>query len=141
MKEALSESTDDKNAEIVRKLIEHENVLQNYRFTWLTTVQGLLFASLGFVWEKGTLPLICVLAGLGIVISLSALSALRLSDLAYGHLHQWWAENLPNYMGPPKHGFEVSSAGRLTQAFLPSRIVPRAFLVAWLAVLVLRLLK
>ena len=43
----MSEAEQEKYAEIVRKLIEHENTLQNYRFTWFSASQALLLAALG----------------------------------------------------------------------------------------------
>lgn len=97
------------NAEIIRKLIEHENNLQNYRLTWLMTIQGLLLAALGFAWDKkdarGLVVLFCIL---GILVSLSTFSALKLSGMAFQDLHNWWDNNKPeNYVGPPVVGHKA----------------------------------
>ncbi len=42
----------ERRAEVVRAMIDAENRLVNDRMAWLTTLQGLLFAALGFVWEE-----------------------------------------------------------------------------------------
>lgn len=43
----------EKWAETIRTVIMHESEVINQRITWLMTTQGLLFASLGFAWDKG----------------------------------------------------------------------------------------
>jgi hypothetical protein len=37
--------------ETVRQMIYHEGELINHRIGWLVTLQGLLFAALGFAWN------------------------------------------------------------------------------------------
>jgi hypothetical protein len=66
------------DGDVVRDLIKHENELMNHRLTWFITLQGLLFAALGFAWEKTDAKgLIFVFCGLGIFSSASAATALH----------------------------------------------------------------
>src|SRR6266542_3192439 len=96
-------------------------LLQNYRFTWFSTAQALLFAALGFAWDKGVtlVYLICVV---GVAVAVSAMAALRLSDRAYSALGTWWKENLGDYEGPPRHGFEAGNYRFLS--LMPSKVLP-----------------
>ena len=53
--------------------VMHENDLMNHRITWFITLQGLLFAALGFSWGKtGAKNLIIILGFLGILTSASS---------------------------------------------------------------------
>lgn len=55
-----------------RDLIKHENDLMNHRLTWFITIQGLLFAALGFAWGKpDARGLIFVFCGLGLLTAIS----------------------------------------------------------------------
>ena len=74
-------TTPDKNlnstdsAKIIRSMLQHEDRLVNDRINWLTTVQGLLFASLGFAWDKkDTKVLIAVFSFIGVMVAISAWS-------------------------------------------------------------------
>jgi hypothetical protein len=65
------------NEGIVRDLIKHENDLLNHRLTWFITIQGLLFAALGFAWSKSDAKeLVFVFCGLGILTAVSSAFAL-----------------------------------------------------------------
>ena len=56
----------------LRRLM-HENDLMNHRITWFITLQGLLFAALGFSWGKTDAKnLIIILGLLGILTSASS---------------------------------------------------------------------
>ncbi len=51
----------------------HETELMNHRITWFITLQGLLFAALGFSWDKTDAKnLIFILSFLGILTSASS---------------------------------------------------------------------
>jgi hypothetical protein len=59
--------------EFYLRRIMHENDLMNHRITWFITLQGLLFAALGFSWGKAdTKTLIIILGLLGILTSASS---------------------------------------------------------------------
>lgn len=65
------------NQSITRDLVKHENDLINHRLTWFITIQGLLFAALGFAWGKeDARQLIFVLCPLGMLTSVSTAFAL-----------------------------------------------------------------
>jgi hypothetical protein len=55
-----------------RDLIKHENDLINHRLTWFITIQGLLYASLGFAWGKqDARELVFTFCGLGMLTAIS----------------------------------------------------------------------
>ena len=55
-------------------------------------------------------------------------------DLAYGSLKNWWEEeNLKSYAGPPRVGFDADKY--FWRVALPSRLLPRIFMVAWVAII------
>lgn len=57
---------------VARDLIKHENDLINHRLSWFITIQGLLFAALGFAWGKTeTRELVFVFCGLGMLTAVS----------------------------------------------------------------------
>ncbi len=131
----MNDADAEKHAEIVRKLIEHENALQNFRFTWFSTSQAFLLTALGFAWEKATTFVVCVICVVGIMTTFAAFVALRLSDLAYVQLGQWWEKNLATYQGPPRQGYEGQYS--LMRA-MPSRLLPWVFMIAWIILVIYR---
>jgi hypothetical protein len=128
------------NAQIIRSMIEHENSLQNYRLTWLMTTQGLLFAALGFAWDKtGAVALVIIVSVLGIFISASMWLVLRLSELAFQGLIEWWEKHQPNdYNGAPVLGLRTQARG-FRWYMLPWKTLPWVFALAWLWIFVLNL--
>lgn len=125
--------------EIVRSMIEKENEFINHRITWLMTVQGLLFASLGFAWDKanvqGFMELLCVL---GIAVSIIALCSLTWALIAIARLCDWWEANKPSdYRGPNVIGMSPPK-NRVFRALGPPSYFPILFIIAWLAVLWMR---
>jgi hypothetical protein len=110
----------EKYPEIIRKLIEHENTLQNYRFTWFFASQALLFTALGVAFDKSAF-VVCVICAIGGLTALTAFFALRLCDLAFKALGQWWEKNLDTYKGPPRQG---CIAYPKWMALMPSRALP-----------------
>lgn len=124
----------EKYAETVRKLIETENAVQNYRMTWLTGTQALLFTALFFSWEKATVFIFILICTMGILVGCSSWAALHLSDYAFGNLSLWTDSNLKNYNGPPIGGFRASKYKWLWA--MPSRVLPITFVVTWLTLFV-----
>lgn len=135
-----SNETKEKHADTIRKMNEHENELLNMRFSWFTTLQGLLFASLGFVWKDNLLFVMIIISIMGIVVSLSFLSAIRLTRAAYANLCQWWDEHLPDYDGPPLKAMQLNNKMTFIRFFRPWRIMPWVFIAAWTILLVYRIL-
>ena len=135
MSDAIKEQK-EKYAEIVRKLVEHENTLQNFRFTWFSTSQALLFAALGFAWEKATTFVVCVICTVGVATAFTAFVALRLNDKAYIYLGQWWNQNLAGYKGPPRQGYETRYFWMFA---MPSKLLPWVFMLSWVVLFVYRI--
>jgi hypothetical protein len=85
-----------------RQMIRHENEVINFRMGWMTTLNGLLFTALGFLWDKpnskGMITTICVV---GFLVCL--LSALMLygATCAMRRIRRWWQRYAPkDYDGP-----------------------------------------
>ncbi len=78
---------DVRDDSVVRELIKHENELVNHRLTWFITLQGLLFAALGFAWDKAdSKGLIFVFCGLGVLSAASTATVLHGGAMAVGRL-------------------------------------------------------
>jgi hypothetical protein len=120
--------------ETVRLMIHRENEVIHHRVTWLTTIQGLLFAGLGLAWGKQeSRPLVAIFCGMGVLISVVSLAALSGASLATVRLIRWWENNKPpHYSGPDVIGI------RPTFGIGPWSLIPVIFLVAWGAVWLLR---
>lgn len=128
------------DAKIIRSMLEHENNLRNYRFTWFVTLQGLLFSALGFAWGKTNTRLLvamfCVLGSLAAIISWIEL---QLSTKGMDALLSWWEKNKPEgYCGPPVIGYKWALP-RWIRYFRPARLLPLLFFVAWLSIFVYNL--
>ena len=100
------------DAKIVRSMLEHENSLRNYRFTWFVTLQGLLFSALGFAWGKADarwlIAMFCVLGSLSAIFSWMEM---QLESKGINELLSWWKDNKPkDYSGPPVIGYEWALA-------------------------------
>ncbi|AQH05252.1 hypothetical protein A9R05_40150 (plasmid) [Burkholderia sp. KK1] len=137
-KETIDKETIEKYASDARGLVQHEDVVQNYRFTWFSAFQALLFAATAALWDKsGASFLIYVICITGIVSALSSLHALSLSDQAYDNLEKWWDKWIstsPHYFGPGRQGTDKGVALQ----FMPSRIMPRVLMWSWVAVMIIR---
>jgi hypothetical protein len=124
--------------EAARQMICHENEVTNHRVSWLLTLEGLLFAALGFAWDKPDgKPLIWVFCFLGALVALSAWSVLDGSQLAIERLRKWWidfpykSEKSPGILG---YCYEPKRFPKLFPWLLPWRAFPILFVTAWLLV-------
>jgi hypothetical protein len=73
--------------QILREMIRHEDDLRNQRLGYLLTLDGLLFAALGFAWgAKDAKWLVLALTVVGVVVALSATAAMHLSSKAIRRL-------------------------------------------------------
>lgn len=131
-----NDDTKDKYADIIRSMNEHENDLLNMRFTWLMTIQGLLFASLGFTLDEKNLLIIIIICIMGIITAVSFISVRKIWKAALRTLNLWRKENLKDYKGPPQIGLEESNKMTITSLFYPWYIFPWAFIVSWLVILI-----
>ncbi|AFY46734.1 hypothetical protein Nos7524_0831 [Nostoc sp. PCC 7524] len=130
---------DYENAKSIRSMIEHENNLQNYRLTWLMTIQGLLFTGLGFAWDKkDAMGLVTIFCLVGILVAISTWSALKLSDSALENLVKWWENNKSEqYTGSPIIGLY----NRKLTVLRPWVALPWIFIGAWLVILFQNLMR
>ena len=120
---------------VVRAMIKHENELMNHRITWLSTLQGLLFAALGFAWDKHDAQvLVFIISIIGIVISISSITVLRAASGAISDLADWWENNKPeDYQGPGVIGRRTTKSWQ--RLLYPWNLLPVLFTFAWLLVL------
>ena len=135
MKTKVTDTEAIDNSQVVRSMIDRENDVINHRITWLTTIQGLFFASLGFTWDKPTgAKLIGVLCLLGIAVSVIQLFALILATTAIRRLCDWWETNKPkNYNGP---GVMGGYPPKYSIVFFITfwNWIPLLFIIAWVIV-------
>ena len=134
--------TQEKYAEIIRTLWRHENDLMSARFTWFTTIQGLLFTALGFSWQNHVRASVVVLGGLGACVAVSTLVVFSFNREAWQKLNDWWIQNIKLYAGPPITGNIPSSGSKkpkLLQAIegvlKPWKVFPSAFFIAWVYII------
>jgi hypothetical protein len=126
-------------ADTVREMIKNESELINHRISWMVTLQGLLFAALGFAWKDGR-QLIYVIAILGIAISISTFSSLMLSAMASRSLLNDWNENKPtDYNGPDVIGYR--SKAKYLSFLRPWFFLPFLFALAWISVIIINLAR
>lgn len=127
------------DGKVVREMIVKEAELINHRFTWLATLQGLLLAALGFAWKDAKELVLCLVV-LGVGSSISSLAILWCSQEAIKGLKQQWDRNKPqDYSGPDVIGFIPNI--RRFELVLPWLFLPVLFIAAWLAVLMIHLLR
>ena len=110
-------------AAIIRAMIVHENDLTNHRMTWLVTLHGLLFASLGFAWKDGK-ELVPLISGLGILTSYSIRIHLKLADHAIKTLVARWDQfGKDDYTGPDVIGLRAMHG--LSREDIKRRNIPK----------------
>ena len=94
---------------MLRRAVEHEDVLINHRLTWLLTAHGFLFAGFAAVQAAliGKSPV-----ALGVVVGLEVLLivifccaimicrivwySVAIANEHHGHLREWWKKRYPN---------------------------------------------
>jgi hypothetical protein len=79
--------TDDLS-QVIRTMIQHEDTLRDQRLGWFLTLNGFLFAALGFAWSSSR-ALAYILGVLGIFVALSSFLTLRVSTLAVRKLRHY----------------------------------------------------
>ena len=129
-----------RDADIIRSLIFNESELTNNRVVWMASFQGLLFASLGFAWDKsGTTGLGVIFSLLGIATAILSVIGLIAASLATRRLVVWWVGNRPKaYRGPPVIGYEFDDPKALVGLLPPPwTLIPICFMFAWIAILVI----
>jgi hypothetical protein len=124
-------------AVVIREMVRHEDELTSQRMSAFLTIQGLLFAALGFGWDKSWVLVSGVLAPAGVVICLSCRSTLILGPMTVGDLLRRWDETSKGYAGPDVVGARFDFRG-WRQLIWPWNAIPLALGLAWVAAGVLR---
>ena len=140
LQEVVKKGQED-HGKTIRAMIEQENHLVNYRLTWLITLQGLLFAALGFAWDKrDAWQIIVVFCVMGIFSAVSCLLSLSYSQRALFRLHEWCETHKPErYDGPEVIGFPLTrDVVLLTE---PWFTLPVLFIGGWGAIFVVNLIR
>jgi hypothetical protein len=132
--------SEEKMAGIVRDMINHESDVINHRMSWMGTFQGLLFAAVAIMWDKNREALGVVLCLLGVVVSVAIALTLRNASVATERLVLWWTTHKPdNYDGPGVIGYRMELPSKVRTVLPPWTLVPICFLLAWIAVLYIKL--
>ncbi|HYI62272.1 MAG TPA: hypothetical protein VEW93_10775 [Acidimicrobiales bacterium] len=126
-------------------MVQHEDQLRDHRLGWLLTLNGFMFASVGLAWQHPeTGGLLAGLAGLGVVVGISAVATMRVSDEAIRHLDELSAADVIDGQPPlpPVRAVDSAHFRGLPgwERYLPHlyiwNLVPWALVLAWAVVLV-----
>jgi hypothetical protein len=122
----------------VRAMISREDDLVNHRMGWQAAFNGLLFAALGFSWDKAEAkPLAIIFSFLGIATSVLNAIGLFGSGVAQRRLLLWWqGKRSAHYDGPGVMGSEPVDKKALSLYITPWFLLTIAFAIAWLVILV-----
>jgi hypothetical protein len=123
---------------VVRQMMTREDELTNQRMLWMAAFNGLLFAALGFAWNKqGGRFLTMVFCTLGFFASFLNGLALILASNAQRSLLLWWHKKRPtDYDGPGVMGSEPLDNQRLySMYFAPWIWLAFIFSGGWLLIL------
>ena len=123
-------------AAIIRDMIFRESEYIDHRLTWMVTLQGLLLAGLGFAWKDGK-ELIPILGSLGLATSISTGLSLYYAVSSIEALFTEWDERQDqSYLGPDVIIYKHKGM-KFVKLLLPWFFLPLAFIVAWVAVMVI----
>ena len=128
----------DSDEAVVRQMMTREDELTNQRMLWMAAFNGLLFAALGFAFDKpGAGHIAIVFCILGFTTSLLNGLAVIFASHAQRRLLYWWRANKPeHYTGPGVMGLEPLDNDRsYSMYFSPWILLAFTFAVGWLAIL------
>jgi len=122
-------------------MVQHENELMNHRIGWMATCNGLLFAALGFVWDKPRGNAVAyVIAIPGIFTCASARSSLYVARKALVRLQCLWDKKGTDEADvPPVIGWHDER--HWLQWLLPWYSLPVIFAAAWASILAITALR
>jgi hypothetical protein len=127
-------------------MIQHEDDLRDQRLGWLFALNGFLFAALGFAWsDSDSTPLVVVVAALGAVVAASSAAAMYASEVAIDRLRDLADPASADAATAPVVALRSvdlqrrGGVGALVPKLYPWRIIPWCLLIAWVAVVVVRL--
>jgi hypothetical protein len=141
---------------VIRSMIDHEDQLRAQRLGRLFTLNGFLFAALGFAWGRFDAWLVAIFAGVGMAAGVSAVGAIVISERAVKALADMVEggtspteishnEDLgqPNgllpVLGSSRFDYPLRQFGRFVVLLYPSRLLPGTLIGAWLAIFIVRL--
>lgn len=128
----------DDYADRSRRIIAHENTLENNRLQWMLIIQGFLLTALGSFYTP-TIPssiVICI-AIVGAITSASSGFHLRHSRRAIAWTLQNFKDKHNDYSGPNVIGLDLRAGSRMDtiQCFLtPPYVLPLLFFVMWILI-------
>jgi hypothetical protein len=128
-----------RHEDAIRALVKHESEVTNNRMIWSAAFHGLLFAALGFCWDKeDTSNLIGVFCTLGIFVSFLNTIGLVYSSKATRQLLIWWHENKPlDYKGPDIIGLSPKNPYSILYYFAPWNLLSMLFMFGWFAIFII----
>jgi len=131
------EFKEDELASTLRAMLALETEQVNRRLSWFGTLQGFLFASLAFTWDKNR-TLTIIISMLGMVVALLVLIGLIAVTLSLERIRNFWLKNKPpHYKGPDIFGFYPDKA-KFTVYTSPEILLPLAFMIAWICILFIK---
>jgi hypothetical protein len=117
--ESKNKNQSEQDASTVRSMINYYQSLREERVKSIITLQGLLFAALGFSWGKDeTLTLIICLAGIGLTIAF--LGFMAEAESAIKEIRVWWNNRCTvgkEYDGPPVLDLPADNSRRIYRIF------------------------
>lgn len=134
------EASSDRNQDyesVVRAMIAREDDLTDQRMIWMAAFNGLLFAALGFAWNKPDAGFLTVVFSiLGILTSLLNGIALVFAADSLRRLMLWWESHHPHgYSGPGVMGAEPRAGSKLYGFyFTPWILLAVVFAGGWVAI-------
>jgi len=140
----------DERNRIIRTMVQHEDHLRDHRLGWLLTLNGFMFASVGLAWEHPQTDwLIAGLAVLVIVVGVSAVATMQVSDEAIRYLDELSSTDVIEGQPPlpPVRAVDSAHFTRLPgrRRYLPYlyiwNLVPWALVLAWITVMIALILR
>ena len=119
--------------DLIRSLIRDENEMTNHRMNWFLLLQGLMFASLGFAWEKNS-ALCIIFSCVGTLSSISTGVLLHYGILAIKNLEESIQDN-----NMPLLGRAPKETSKVMHFLLPWHFLPVLMSVAWLAIICIKI--
>ena len=125
---------------VVREMIRHEDVLLNQRLTWMWTLQGLLFGATSVLWGKDWRGVV-IIALVGLLSCISIGYSLSRGLKAVRELLGMAADRKKELGESVKIPPTIGARSKAIEWLLPGYFLPWVFGVAWVLVIVLRILQ
>jgi hypothetical protein len=123
-------------------MLREENTLRDQRLSYVLTINGFLFAGLGFAWNGPEAKrLVVLLAVFGVAIALITMQAMETSSQAFAELRKC-GEALRPDDGLPLVGLwgeQIKGLAKFFRWLQPWYGLPGALLIVWPALAIARL--